>query len=149
MNKLNKELKETIDTKEKLEKEYEECSKQLDRAVKLIDNLGGEKGRWNELALNLKDFYNTLTGDVLVSAGMIAYLGAFTSAYRSLIAKEWVEKCLERNIPSSPVFSLMNVLGDPVKIRAWNIDGLPSDQFSIENAIMIYKGRRWPLCIDP
>jgi dynein heavy chain len=58
---------------------------------------------------------------------MIAYLGAFTSAYRTQIAKEWVEKCMARNIPSSSVFSLMNVLGDPVKIRAWNIDGLPSD----------------------
>jgi dynein heavy chain len=99
----------------------------LDRAIKLIDNLGGEKGRWNELAMSLREFYNTLTGDVLVSAGMIAYLGAFTSAYRSQISKEWVEKCLGMNIPSSAVFSLLNVLGDPVKIRAWNIDGLPSD----------------------
>jgi dynein heavy chain len=41
------------------------------------------------------------------------------------------------------------VLGDPVKIRAWNIDGLPSDNFSIENAIIIQKSRRWPLMIDP
>ena len=40
-------------------------------------------------------------------------------------------------------------MGDPVKIRSWNIDGLPSDNFSIENGIIIFKGRRWPLCIDP
>jgi dynein heavy chain len=63
----------------------------LERAVKLIENLGGEKGRWGELAEELKLFYNTLTGDVLVSSGMIAYLGAFTSAYRNDIAKSWVE----------------------------------------------------------
>ena len=43
----------------------------------------------------------------------------------------------------------MSVLGDAVKIRAWAIDGLPSDNFSIENAIIIFKARRWPLCIDP
>ena len=36
-----------------------------------------------------------------------------------------------------------------MKIRAWNIDGLPSDTFSIENAIIMFKARRWPLCIDP
>ncbi len=58
----------------------------MERAVKLIENLGGEKGRWGELAKELKVFYNTLTGDVLVASGMIAYLGAFTSAYRNDIA---------------------------------------------------------------
>jgi dynein heavy chain len=40
-------------------------------------------------------------------------------------------------IPSSELFSLVTVLGDPVKIRAWNIDGLPSDNFSVENGIII------------
>jgi len=44
---------------------------------------------------------------------------------------------------------LITVLGDPVKIRAWNIDGLPSDNFSVENAIIIQNSRRWPLFIDP
>lgn len=36
-----------------------------------------------------------------------------------------------------------------MKIRSWNIDGLPSDQFSVENAIIVFQARRWPLCIDP
>lgn len=41
------------------------------------------------------------------------------------------------------------MLGDPVKIRQWNIQGLPSDAFSIENGIVVKYTRRWPLCIDP
>ena len=49
----------------------------------MIDNLGGEKGRWGELAKELKVVYKNLTGDILVSSGMIAYLGAFTSAFRT------------------------------------------------------------------
>lgn len=60
-----------------------DCQKKLVRAQQLIDNLGGEKGRWNELAKKLSVFYINLSGDVLVSAGMIAYLGAFTRAYRN------------------------------------------------------------------
>ena len=44
---------------------------------------------------------------------------------------------------------MQSVLGDPVKIRAWNIAGLPNDSFSIENAIITSKARRWPLNIDP
>jgi dynein heavy chain len=44
--------------------------------------LGGEKGRWSELGKLLAIKYTKLTGDILVSAGLIAYLGAFTSAFR-------------------------------------------------------------------
>lgn len=40
----------TIDNKNRLEREYDDCSKQLERAKKLIENLGGEKGRWGLLA---------------------------------------------------------------------------------------------------
>lgn len=149
VERLNSELMITKRNKEKLEKEYDECSKQLVRAKKLIENLGGEKGRWAELAVILKDFYNNLTGDILISAGMIAYLGAFTSVFRNEICSNWVTHCLEKQIPSSASFSLEKVLGDPVKIREWNINGLPSDTFSIENGIIVSKARRWPLCIDP
>ncbi len=40
-------------------------------------------------------------------------------------------------------------LGEPVKIQMWNICGLPRDDCSIENGIIIDKSRRWPLMIDP
>ena len=146
---LTRELNEAERNKHRLEMEYEDVSKKLVRAKKLIESLGGEKGRWKELGTILEGVYNTLTGDVLVASGMIAYLGAFTAAFRVKITEQWVKRCKENNIPSSEVFSLQAVLGDPVQIRSWNIDGLPSDSFSIENGIIISKARRWPLCIDP
>lgn len=34
-------------------------------------------------------------------------------------------------------------------IREWNINGLPNDDLSIENGIVMFKARRWPLMIDP
>jgi dynein heavy chain len=36
-----------------------------------------------------------------------------------------------------------------VQTRAWTIAGLPTDQVSIENGIIISKSRRWPLLVDP
>lgn len=36
-----------------------------------------------------------------------------------------------------------------MQIRNWTIQGLPSDAFSIENAIITMKTQRWPLYIDP
>lgn len=47
------------------------------------------------------------------------------------------------------MFSLNATLGDPVKIRAWQIAGLPVDSFSVDNGIIATNARRWPLCIDP
>ena len=46
-------------------------------------------------------------------------------------------------------FSLERVLGEPVKIRRWQLSGLPVDSFSIENGIMMYNADKWPLMIDP
>ena len=40
--------------------------------------------RWRKSAADLGELYINLTGDVLISSGLVAYLGAFTSAYRQV-----------------------------------------------------------------
>lgn len=125
------------------------CTKQLERATELIGGLGGEGVRWSVAAEKLGEVYETLTGDVLIASGVVAYLGPFTSEFRAKQIIEWRDTCVEMGITCAPNFSLLNVLGDPVAIRSWNIFGLPSDSFSIESAIIIHNARRWPLMIDP
>ncbi|XP_046514011.1 dynein axonemal heavy chain 7 [Equus quagga] len=132
-----------------LENQVDLCSKKLERAEQLIGGLGGEKTRWSQSALELGQLYINLTGDILISSGVVAYLGAFTSNYRQNQTKEWTNLCKGRDIPCSDDYSLMGILGEAVTIRAWNIAGLPSDSFSIDNGIIIMNARRWPLMIDP
>ncbi|EFJ50020.1 dynein heavy chain 6 [Volvox carteri f. nagariensis] len=146
---LNAKLAEMQRRKAQLEAEVDLCEKKLDRATKLIGGLGGEKSRWTEVAAKLGGDYVNLTGDVLLASGFIAYLGAFTAAYRERASSSWVALCRERHIPCSEHFKLVTVLGEPVKIRDWTIDGLPNDSFSIDNGIIVSKARRWPLLIDP
>lgn len=62
---------------------------------------------------------------------------------------EWKELCGDLNIPSSNSYSLIDVLGVPVKIQNWIINGLPMDSFSIDNAIIMDGSQRWSLLIDP
>ena len=67
-----------------LENKVDLCTKKLDRAEQLIGGLGGEKDRWSQAANDLGVKYINLTGDVLISSGLVAYLGAFTSAFRQV-----------------------------------------------------------------
>ena len=147
---LQAKLQELLAKKKQLEIDVDNCKKKLDRAEKLIGGLGGEKNRWIAVAAKLKEDFTNLTGDVLLSSSFVAYLGAFTTAYREEAIDGWVKLCLERDIPcSGSDFSLITVLGEPVTMRGWMIEGLPNDNLSIENAIIMSKATRWPLMIDP
>lgn len=53
------------------------------------------------------------------------------------------------SIPASENFDFALFLANPAMVRDWNIQGLPSDSFSTENGVMVTRGRRWPLMIDP
>ncbi|KAL1116324.1 hypothetical protein AAG570_005819 [Ranatra chinensis] len=146
---LNDEFAAKTKEKKELEDSIDICSMKLDRAEKLIGGLGGEKVRWSETARLLKDSLKNAVGDVLLSSGVVAYLGAFTVDFRNELIRNWNKTCSELDIPCSASFSMSATLGEPVKIRAWNISGLPVDNFSVENGIIVFSARRWPLMIDP
>ncbi|XP_037073992.1 LOW QUALITY PROTEIN: dynein heavy chain 3, axonemal-like, partial [Pollicipes pollicipes] len=146
---LNDEFAAMTKKKRDLEDNIELCSQKLDRAEKLIGGLGGEKSRWSEAAETLTGRYDNIMGDVLLSAGVVAYLGPFTVDYRQEAVDDWAARCAEASIPCSAQFSLIATLGEPVRIRAWQIAGLPVDAFSIDNGIIVGNARRWPLMIDP
>ena len=90
-----------------------------------------------------------LTGDSIISAGMISYAGAFTAEFRQSMELQWQEKLKSSGLPHTEGNNMRSFLGQPVKIQAWNIAELPKDDTSTENGIIIDKTRRWPLMIDP
>ncbi|EZA62718.1 Dynein heavy chain 7, axonemal [Ooceraea biroi] len=129
--------------------EVNECEEKLRRAEELIGRLGGEYTRWSDTARSLGERYDKLTGDILIGSGIVAYLGVFTMQYRQRQVENWVAFCSSLNVVCTQDYQLTQILGDPVLIRSWNIFGLPSDMFSIDNAIIVTNSRRWPLMIDP
>ncbi len=52
-------------------------------------------------------------------------------------------------MPCSPDFDFCDFMVKATVVRDWNIRGLPSDAFSTENGVIVTRGRRWPLMIDP
>ena len=107
--------------KEDLEAQVNLCATKLQRATQLIGGLGGEKKRWSDAAASLQVSYNNVTGDILISSGVIAYLGCFTSLFRQDCISAWVQKCKEMKLSCSMDFNLAQILGDPVKVRQWHL----------------------------
>ena len=54
-----------------------------------------------------------------------------------------------KNIPSTQDFELTQFLVDEGTVGEWNLEGLPSDDLSIQNGIMVTRSSRFPLLIDP
>ncbi|XP_071059360.1 dynein axonemal heavy chain 1-like [Pseudochaenichthys georgianus] len=135
--------------KDELDQKYQLCEARLIRADKLIGGLADEKVRWKETVLNLEYMVNNVAGDVLLSAGYLAYLGPFTGEYRAAMAEEWLQCFKKLNVPHTAEPNLINTFGDPVKIRSWQISGLPKDNLSVENGVITQYCLRWPLFIDP
>nr|XP_023655546.1 dynein heavy chain 1, axonemal [Paramormyrops kingsleyae] len=125
------------------------CEQRLVRADKLIGGLADEKVRWRETVENLEYMVENVSGDVLLAAGYIAYLGPFTGEYRMSMVEDWLQTFKKLGVPHTDKPSLITTLGDRVRIRSWQISGLPNDTLSVENGIITQYSRRWPLFIDP
>ncbi|XP_061640433.1 dynein axonemal heavy chain 1 isoform X3 [Phyllopteryx taeniolatus] len=146
---LQAKYQDCLAKKNELDNKYQLCEIRLVRADKLIAGLADEKTRWKETVQHLEYMVNNVSGDVLMSAGYVSYLGPFTGSYRAAMGEEWLRCFKELNIPHTDAPNLMTTLGDPVKIRSWQLSGLPKDNLSVENSVIAQYSLRWNLFIDP
>ena len=116
----------------------------------LVGLLAGEKARWGVRFSSLNLSRTNLYGDVCLAAGCLAYLGPFSGPYRTRIVSQWIVAASAVGIPCSGTdFNFINTLGDPDVMKEWQVQGLPSDEYSSQNGILSSTGRKWPLMIDP
>ncbi|CAH0560320.1 unnamed protein product [Brassicogethes aeneus] len=146
---LQTQLNAKIAFKTEKEQSIQICEERMNRAVRLIAGLSGEKLRWIETIKNIEANVVNVTGDILISAGCVAYLTPFTDNYRRRLFNDWLNVVMNLEIPFTPNSNAVTILGEAILIRSWQIDGLPRDYFSTENAVLVSCSRRWPLFIDP
>uniref|UniRef100_A0A8C2GSU6 Dynein, axonemal, heavy chain 6 n=1 Tax=Cyprinus carpio TaxID=7962 RepID=A0A8C2GSU6_CYPCA len=146
---LQEQFESSVAEKEMLDKTRVLTEVRLGRSGKLTSALGDEQVRWQESITFFEQEIHNVIGNVFIAAACVAYYGAFTSHYRQLLIDHWITRCQNLGIPISDNFSLISILGDPYEIRLWNAEGLPRDNVSTENGILVMRGRRWPLMIDP
>jgi dynein heavy chain, axonemal len=149
-------LNQGLRAKKALADEKEEEAKmqknKIKKATKLITSLVDEEQRWSSDANELAVLKNALVGNVAVATAFISYCGPFNAEFRDTIANELMIKNLrDLNIPFTNTIyqKLTAFLVDDSIVGQWNLDGLPKDNLSTQNGIMVESSERYPLLIDP
>ncbi|KAH0794861.1 dynein heavy chain 1, axonemal [Histomonas meleagridis] len=135
--------------KKNYQDQQEECKSKLIRAESLLNNLSGEKGRWEDTLKDVLIKEKNLIGDILIASASVAYLGPFPSDFRNDLLNDWRNFLIQEELLFSDNSNIIQTLQDPIQILKWNLNGLPRDSISLENIIILTNSKRWPLCIDP
>jgi dynein heavy chain len=130
--------------------ESDACEKKLNLAQRLVAALASEKVRWAESIEELKTGYGLLTGDCLLAAAFVSYVGPFTKPYRTrLIEGEMAPWMQTNNIPMGEAVDPLKVMVDASEVAGWASEGLPNDPVSVENGTIVTRCTRYPVMIDP
>ncbi|KAL3320549.1 Dynein heavy chain 8, axonemal [Cichlidogyrus casuarinus] len=135
--------------KQALLEDAEGCRRKMSNASALINGLSGEKTRWTEASLTFKQQINLLVGDVVLATAFLSYNGPFNQEFRSLLSSQWRKELVQRNIPFSDDLNIISMLVDNATLSDWSVQGLPSDELSIQNGLVVTRATRYPLLIDP
>jgi dynein heavy chain len=146
---LQAKLNSSLEREKNLEDEQKRAKLHLERAEKLLVGLAEESIRWKEFAISLRADEVNLIGDLLLSAACVCFSGPFNQKFREDLLKEWTAAVAKELIPVSDNLSLQQCLGNPVTIRDWQLKGLPADNFSVDNAVVVMNSTKFPLMIDP
>eukprot|EP01022_Parablepharisma_sp_SALTPOND_P010207 TRINITY_DN1419_c0_g1_i1.p1 TRINITY_DN1419_c0_g1~~TRINITY_DN1419_c0_g1_i1.p1 ORF type:complete len:3283 (-),score=375.81 TRINITY_DN1419_c0_g1_i1:11360-21208(-) len=149
LRKLEHENRKLADEARTIMEQREKTAYQLANAELLAKLLYDEGLRWEASIEKLKENEKDILGNVFLSSIAISYAGPFAMKYREQLLIYWKDLCKETEVPFSADYSIIKTLGDPVEMKQWNLQGLPQDHVSMENAILATKSNRWPLFLDP
>lgn len=138
-----------VQEKQRLTDAANVCLRKMTAATALINGLGGEKIRWTQQSKEFKEQIGRLVGDVLLATGFLSYCGPYNQDYRSTLMKFWMQILKDKKIPYTMNVNIISMLVDNATISEWTLQGLPNDELSVQNALIVTKSSSYPLLIDP
>ncbi|KAL6598153.1 dynein heavy chain and region D6 of dynein motor-domain-containing protein [Neocallimastix sp. 'constans'] len=121
----------------------EKAKEVISSAQLLLGKLEGEGKRWKSQIKEINESLNSLPKNSLVSSAFVTYLGEHSEDVRNQMVKRWAENNDIKN------FSLRKIISTDKEQLLWRAEGLPYDELSIDNAIIIKMSDTYPLIIDP
>ncbi|XP_072546992.1 cytoplasmic dynein 2 heavy chain 1 isoform X2 [Salminus brasiliensis] len=134
----------------KLEADVSRAQETISAAEKLIHQLDGEHTRWSTQVDEISEELDTLPKRVQLAAAFITYLSAAPEDQRRAKLHSWMDNSgLQK-------FDLRHFLCSESEQLIWKSEGLPSDDLSMENALVILqitalktRSVACPFLIDP
>lgn len=140
---------EAVGEKQRLTDAANVCFRKMTSATALINGLTDEKIRWTNQSKEFKIQLGKLVGDVLLATGFLSYCGPYNQEFRANLIKTWMSILREKEIPFTMNLNITNMLVESSTISEWNLQGLPNDELSVQNALIATKSSSYPLLIDP
>jgi dynein heavy chain len=149
LDKFKAKYNEAISNKQALQADADSCKRKMTAATALINGLKGEKDRWTSQSKEFAERIGRLVGDVVLATAFLSYSGPFNQTFRGNLLNIWKDDLRKRKIPFTGDVDIIGLLVDGTTIGEWNIQGLPTDELSIQNGIIVTKASRFPLLVDP
>ena len=125
------------------------CRKKMSAASTLISGLSGEANRWTQQSKEFREQLIRLIGDTLLACSFLSYSGPFNSEFREMLMHQWQGLLKTKKLPFTENINVVNMLINDNETSEWALQGLPSDELSLQNASIVTKARSYPLLIDP
>lgn len=146
---LKEEYSQLIFNVEKIKNDKIKVETKVNRSTNLLVNLGSEKVRWEATSQGFTEQLTTMTGDALLSAAFLGYIGFFDQFYRNVLMEHWRDYFEGEGLVFRQDLSIGEYLSKPSDRMIWQGHKLPSDNLCTENAIILSRYNRYPLIIDP
>jgi dynein heavy chain 2, cytosolic len=135
---------------ELLKIEFNKTEELLNKARSLLSKLTGEKIRWQNQIDELKIQNEMIPYNCLYASAFVTYLGFYNESIREKMSLLWREIILEQNnsLNSSliPINKFLLTESETLRLKS---QGLPTDDLSLQNAIIIQNAIKTALIIDP
>lgn len=150
LRKMQSDFDAAMAKKQAIQNDADSTQKRMDSANKLISALGGEYTRWKTDSEAFADELRRMAGDVALACAFVSYAGPFNADFRSMLLDEKLyADCVAKRIPVTNGLSVTQFMVDDGTVGDWAHEGLPTDELSIQNGIMVTRSSKWPLLIDP
>jgi dynein heavy chain 2 len=143
---LKKEFASRTAEAERLKTNLSIAGTTLDKAEKLIKQLSGEQQRWKTQASQLRSDLMKLPMKMLLASGFATYLAKAPEDIRENMITKWIDIT---NLDNNS-FIFKRTMSTESELLQWKALGLPSDDLSQENGLVIcHSSDRIPFIIDP
>eukprot|EP01116_Phalansterium_solitarium_P024805 TRINITY_DN91_c0_g1_i4.p1 TRINITY_DN91_c0_g1~~TRINITY_DN91_c0_g1_i4.p1 ORF type:complete len:4085 (+),score=2013.94 TRINITY_DN91_c0_g1_i4:171-12425(+) len=126
-----------------LKVELDKAEAILNSATSLFGKLGGEKQRWDQTVSEITKHLQQLPASSLMCAGFVTYLGHTPEDLRRQMLSQWAQTL---NVND---FNFTRFMSTESELLQFKAQGLPADDLSMENAIIIQTTIPTSFIIDP